>query len=161
MAITRTPIVDDDGSGETGTAIDNAWKQEFYDQIDAVTAPIASPRVAIDPATLVFAGGWTVTPAQFPLCEYVRHGIEVHVRITISGGTVNAGADTTLQLLGLPFSAVGPSINLAALTNLTATGWGVCMAIPSGNSITLQRCDFAAWPAGAAYFFLDLLYPAS
>jgi hypothetical protein len=37
MAISRTPIVDDDGSGNTGTVIDNAWKQEFYDQIDAAS----------------------------------------------------------------------------------------------------------------------------
>ena len=35
MPITRTAIVDDDGSGTTGTVIDNAWKQEFYNQIDA------------------------------------------------------------------------------------------------------------------------------
>lgn len=42
MAITRTPIVDDDGSGTTGTALDNAWKQEFYDQIDAADTALAS-----------------------------------------------------------------------------------------------------------------------
>lgn len=35
MPITRTPIIDDDGSGMTGTVLDNAWKQEFYNQIDA------------------------------------------------------------------------------------------------------------------------------
>jgi hypothetical protein len=37
MAITRTPMVDDDGTGTTGTIINNAWKQEFYNQIDAAT----------------------------------------------------------------------------------------------------------------------------
>jgi len=36
MAITRTSIIDDDGTGTTGTVIDNAWKQELYNQIDAV-----------------------------------------------------------------------------------------------------------------------------
>jgi len=48
--ITRTPIVNDDGTGTTGTILDNAWKQELYDQIDAVDsangatyAPINSP----------------------------------------------------------------------------------------------------------------------
>ena len=35
MAITRTPMVDDDGSGTTGTVINNAWKTELYNQIDA------------------------------------------------------------------------------------------------------------------------------
>jgi hypothetical protein len=34
MPITRTPIIDDDGTGLTGTPLDNAWKQEFYNQID-------------------------------------------------------------------------------------------------------------------------------
>jgi hypothetical protein len=38
MAITRTPMVDDDGTGTTGTIINNAWKQEFYNQIDAAVA---------------------------------------------------------------------------------------------------------------------------
>ena len=35
MPITRTPIVDDSGGGTDGTVIDNAWKQELYNQIDA------------------------------------------------------------------------------------------------------------------------------
>jgi len=45
MPITRTPIIDDDGSGTTGTVIDNAWKQELYNQIDALTAPYGSGGV--------------------------------------------------------------------------------------------------------------------
>ena len=35
MAITRTPIIDDNGTGTTGTIINNAWKTELYNQIDA------------------------------------------------------------------------------------------------------------------------------
>lgn len=35
MAITRTPLIDDDGSFNTGTVINNAWKTELYNQIDA------------------------------------------------------------------------------------------------------------------------------
>src|SRR5215471_9962850 len=38
MPITRTAMVDDDGSGTTGTVINNAWKQELYDQIDGYAA---------------------------------------------------------------------------------------------------------------------------
>lgn len=33
--ITRTAMVDDDGSGTTGTIFNNAWKTALYDQIDA------------------------------------------------------------------------------------------------------------------------------
>src|SRR5262245_21029178 len=46
MAITRTPIIDDSGSGQDGTVIDNAWKQQFYDQIDsALVSAGASERL--------------------------------------------------------------------------------------------------------------------
>ena len=40
MAITRTPIVDDDGTGTTGTVIDNAWKTELYNQIDGLAGGV-------------------------------------------------------------------------------------------------------------------------
>lgn len=49
MAITRTPIVDDDGTGTTGTLINAAWKDEFYDQIDAAIA--ASPGSPVEQTT--------------------------------------------------------------------------------------------------------------
>jgi hypothetical protein len=41
ILIGRTPIHDDDLTGNTGTSLDNAWKQEFYDQIDAALAQCA------------------------------------------------------------------------------------------------------------------------
>jgi hypothetical protein len=41
MAITRTPWVDDDGSGTTGTVINNAVKTELYNQIDAAVAAVS------------------------------------------------------------------------------------------------------------------------
>jgi len=41
MPITRTAMIDDDGSGTTGTILNNAWKQELYGQIDvAIAAPL-------------------------------------------------------------------------------------------------------------------------
>jgi len=44
MPITRTAWIDDDGSGTTGTIINNAAKQEIYNQIDASCAFVASPN---------------------------------------------------------------------------------------------------------------------
>ena len=38
MPITRTPWIDDDGSGTTGTVINNAEKTLLYNQIDAALA---------------------------------------------------------------------------------------------------------------------------
>jgi hypothetical protein len=49
MPITRTAMIDDDGSGTTGTILNNAWKQELYGQIDAAFAappPIGLVRYA-------------------------------------------------------------------------------------------------------------------
>jgi hypothetical protein len=43
MPIQRTPIIDDDGSGSSGTVIDNAWKQQLYDQIDGNATIVQSP----------------------------------------------------------------------------------------------------------------------
>lgn len=51
MAITRTAWTDDDGSGTTGTVINNAVKTELYDQIDAALAaglPLAGGTLAGD-----------------------------------------------------------------------------------------------------------------
>lgn len=58
MAIPRTPIIDDDGTGSTGTILNNSWKQELYDQIDAAdvaangpsNAPVVFPAVAVPSA---------------------------------------------------------------------------------------------------------------
>ena len=43
MPITRTSMMDDDGSGTTGTILNNAWKQELYNQIDADRRPDRDP----------------------------------------------------------------------------------------------------------------------
>ena len=56
MAITRTPMVDDDGSGTTGTIINNAWKQEFYNQIDALGAGLPIQYGVWTPVDLSGAG---------------------------------------------------------------------------------------------------------
>jgi hypothetical protein len=49
--ITRTPMVDDDGSGEVGTVLNNAWKQELYNQIDALVSGAGGSADVITSAT--------------------------------------------------------------------------------------------------------------
>jgi len=156
MPITRTNMIDDDGSGTTGTILNNAWKQELYGQIDGVVEPAP---VTIPHSALIFNGGLVVTAAQLTLCDYVRHGRDVHLRIVITAATVTAGASASIGIGGLPFTlANGPS--LMTITSLAAAGWGTCMTAPQagGNSVALNRFDFATWPAsaGGAYFYADL-----
>lgn len=40
MPITRTTWIDDDGSGTTGSIINNAWLQTLYNQIDGTVTPL-------------------------------------------------------------------------------------------------------------------------
>jgi hypothetical protein len=40
--ILRTPMVDDDGTGQVGTVLNDDWKDELYNQIDDVIARVVS-----------------------------------------------------------------------------------------------------------------------
>lgn len=73
MAITRTPFVDDSGSGQDGTVINNAWKQELYDQIDAASASASSE-------TLVIPFGATLHNLALTPQKYIH-------QIVVGGGT--------------------------------------------------------------------------
>jgi Chaperone of endosialidase len=53
VTITRTPWIDDDGTGTTGTVINNAVKTDLYNQIDGALAKVAQ-----------LAGGNSFTGAQ-------------------------------------------------------------------------------------------------
>ena len=97
MPITRTAIIDDDGSGKTGTVIDNAWKQELYNQIDAIEgggAPTA----------------WTVySTVGVPLttngAKYLIQGKLVHIWVHV---TFPSTADAqSAGLTGFPFANSG------------------------------------------------------
>lgn len=55
-AITRTSMTDDDGTGTTGTIINNAWKTQLYDQIDSVLNGVTK-----DNADETISGAWSFT----------------------------------------------------------------------------------------------------
>jgi hypothetical protein len=56
VTIVRTGMQDDDGTGTTGTVINNAWKVEFYNQIDQALAKV--PMLA---GANTFTGNQTIT----------------------------------------------------------------------------------------------------
>ena len=91
MAITRTPMVDDDGTGTTGTVINNAWKQQFYDQIDAAFA--AAPVV----------GQWTAVPysaANFTAIGGMTWTVAAGDQVTFAYALINKVAILSLALVG-------------------------------------------------------------
>ena len=95
MAITRTPMVDDDGSGRTGTIINAAWKTEFYNQIDGVIG-VPVNWVPVDGS----GAGLTFSPASATL---MRTGSFVSVTINLVFPANASPAPATIA--GLPVAA--------------------------------------------------------
>jgi hypothetical protein len=96
MAISRTPMIDDDGSGMTGTILNNAWKTELYNQIDGLVSGSLQSFIVTDAsgAGLVFPNGFG---------NYVVLAKTVFVMIHL---VYPATADPTAALIGgLPFAS--------------------------------------------------------
>ncbi len=99
MTIARTAIVDDDGTGTTGTVLSNAWKTELYNQIDALAVGSTSwtPTDASG-ATLVFT---SVTAKYGEAWPFLYISLDLTYPSTASGATANIG--------GLPVASVASS----------------------------------------------------
>lgn len=85
-------MVDDDGSGTTGTVLNNAWKQELYDQIDAaaggawIDVPYNAANFTADGAT------WTVLAGDQRTYAYVLNGKTMTLAISLVGSTLSASS---------------------------------------------------------------------
>jgi hypothetical protein len=102
MPITRTIWIDDDGTGTTGTIINNAEKQLLYDQIDAfvggfpVTFPLTDASGAglgsLGTGTYILLGGKTVMILAQPIYPVTANGAAAKVGgLPFTNGTWNAG----------------------------------------------------------------------
>jgi hypothetical protein len=153
MAITRTPIVDDDGTGTTGTVLDNAWKQELYNQIDGVAAN--SPWIAL-PLTLAnfsMAGG-TISGVAIVLSRYRLIGANTIVwSLTASPVTIGSGSATSVTISGLPFSLTQANANAVAASIAPA------FVLPNGtHAVDVRRLDGAPWTAGTNWFYWTAIF---
>jgi hypothetical protein len=100
MPITRTSMIDDDGSGTTGTIINNAWKQEFYGQIDAFADGVwvDIPYNATNYTVAAGTGTWTVTAGnQTTLAKVLLNQRTMVVAFYIQA-TVTTGSITKLGI---------------------------------------------------------------
>jgi hypothetical protein len=135
MPITRTAMVDDDGSGTTGTIFNNAWKQELYDQIDALSAAMSAgapwiipPFNPADYFVSIGTGTWPVVAADVVNTTYVVNGKTLSWNIS-----VNQNAPITGSPIGLSRRAFGPH-KIARVCggifiyNLTSVGYWQCAA---------------------------------
>jgi hypothetical protein len=102
MPITRTPIIDDSGDGRSGTVIDNAWKQELYDQIDGTTGTAGWTPYTVSWRT---DGGWPTVGNGVLSGRYAIVGKTCHVAIiTGFGSTTGIGTGGMYQWT-VPFTA--------------------------------------------------------
>jgi len=158
MAITRTPMVDDDGSGTTGTVINNAWKTELYNQIDAALpaalAPVAHSFNAADysaqsPMTL------TVTAGQVSTNIYSINGKQVTWAVMLGPGTLGGTASTAvyIRLPGGLFATNLGSTEAAVATCADGAGSHLAQVrIPAGASqATIYVNSGAAWTLGSLF----------
>ena len=149
MPITRTPIIDDDGFGRTGTIFNNAWKQELYGQIDqALGAWVDVPQSG---CTFQASGGtWTVSAGFVTMMRYQAiPGTKVVVVQFNLGGTSTitpASANLIVNVSGLPSAAIG---TLNACQYWVETGFGAAwVQSPGGGALYFVRdISGTQWPA--------------
>jgi hypothetical protein len=125
MAITRTPMVDDDGSGTTGTIINNAWKQELYGQIDAMATSGVWTPIDTSGAGLALS----VTSARFWRLDKIVF-VSLHVTYPVTANSSPA------FIGGLP---VG-----------NGSGWGGLY--PSQTPVP---CSFAIPPSTTGFYVMN------
>jgi hypothetical protein len=141
MAITRTAMIDDDGSGTTGTIINNAWKTEFYDQIDTALVIAGWPggntgQIAF-PATANLSGGanvlddyeeGTYVPTDgsdagltftSAIGQYVKVGQHVTIGINLTFPTTSNGSNASIVLPFLAGAAVHWAVTIAYVSPLS------------------------------------------
>lgn len=155
MPITRTAMVDDDGSGMTGTVTNNAWKTEFYNQIDAFVGGTWT-QIAFSAANFAATGGtWTVASGNVVAAEYLVMNKTLWLNLYVNGTTV--GGTPSALIFGLT-TATGKSVaNTGAMpftydaTGATGSAGMAQVHISTPGQVNLYRNISASltWPAGA------------
>jgi hypothetical protein len=150
MAITRTPMVDDDGSGTTGTIINNAWKTELYNQIDGITvtppAWIAVPHSAAN--FTASTGTWTVDAADQVNYSYSIVNANT-IALTFDLRTTSVSASTQFLYLKLP-PALAKVVRSTAQTAIAVSNngtpvTGAMYAQPGANYLYIMLANLGAF----------------
>jgi hypothetical protein len=157
MPITRTPMIDDDGSGTTGTIINNAWKQELYGQIDAfadgvwVDIPFNAANYSV--AQAQGSGTWTVEAADQITFRRVILNQKTWIITFVIGPTITTGTATVLDIKvpGLVNSNKHVGVPMFYWGDISGSISGFCEIQPSGTSVRLMK-DIGGTPWGANSF---------
>jgi hypothetical protein len=161
VTIPRTAWIDDDGTGTTGTVLNNAVKTELYNQIDTALAGVdaaATPPpwvpIAYNAANFTAnVGSWTVTAGMQNLFIYRLWGKSLSIKFSVINATVS-GSPAELRI-ALP---TGISILLGNqycpfnYFDGAAHGIGAINVTAGATFLRLQREAYgvATWPAASA-----------
>jgi hypothetical protein len=110
MAMARPPMIDDDGTGTTGTVLNNAWYQALCDAIDASVAVLGKwtdvPYSAGNFTTP--SGTWTVPSGSISQYAWSLSGKTLVLSFSVTNTTVTG----TPQWLGIALPAGFLTTNL-------------------------------------------------
>lgn len=144
VTIARTAWIDDDGSGTTGTVLNNAIKTELYNQIDAALAgvvPGTGAWTAMPSSAANFTantGTWTVEAGDVGLLQSAISGKVGFVQFNLT--TTSLSTSATILKINLPagWFASGTCWQPCWVFDQTA-GWIMAMAAGVGTQIFIAR----------------------
>jgi hypothetical protein len=156
VLIQRTPIIDDDLTGTIGTVIDNAWKQQFYNQIDAALAGVGA---SADLAVISNAQTGTLTDwiiAGRTRNTYVNWTGTAAAQVTgIAGGVIgdrvifrNSSATGVLYFHNLYLSAAANQFRCFCTSAATPVAPGGAVTFVYGGAVwVMESHEQGAWIA--------------
>lgn len=157
MSIVRTPLIEDDGTGYTGTPFDNAWQTKLYNAIDATLGgPWAN--IPFNAGSFLVDDGTPLTVSQIVNRWRPIGSTTVIWECSLNPVTIPK-ASTTLIIGGLPFipQTMGAAYPMAwSNYGSYLRGYGA-----GSQGMVIARSDGAAFVAGAAWFYFSITLDAT
>ena len=141
-------MIDDDGTGTTGTIINNAWKQELYNQIDGVAGSSYAPYACT-------WGGSGATPAignGILQATWWRHSQTIFFSIKMT-----IGSTTTLGAGAWSFSLPVPAESNASISMAC---YGVAIQVSAGTKPFPVMGGLQAAGGTTSFWLWNLLFTA-
>jgi hypothetical protein len=135
MAITRSVWIDDDGTGTTGTILNNAELQKIYNNIDAMPTPVIGTVRYGPPATFAMAAGAHNALRPPAGTQSVLWLLEPAGAVTING--ILAEPDQTQHLL---FNRSGYAVTITNSSGSAAVGDGIICPGLVNYALPLYGC---------------------
>ena len=154
MPITRSTWVDDDGSGTTGTIINNAELQKIYQNIDTyVQGSWNSKSFSADDFFAPAGTTWTLTAGNVTRDAWTIIGKTVWFELIITGTTIGGTLPPMVSRKAYPGGSIAAISSGAIIHNNPGTAGMFVTATAAGGQINFFR-DWAGtgWAVGSCGF---------